>query len=403
MQFKTISLKAVIGNPFYLFAIVLLFTFSLYMLGWSNLFPPVKASFIVFIVVCLTLFFTLGYITRNRLAKINLTRVANPGSKFLYTATSLSLLVFFIEFTINGKIPIFDILFKTTSVDYREFYSIPILHTLACTLGVFLVAVLFGLIVEKWNWNYLLILILNVVPYIILFSRSIIIIIIIQCFFYFLLKINTLKNKYIFFFFVSVIIIAFTFGVLGNYREKAKDRERIDRNFNSISKINSSYPKLLPNEFAWAYMYAASPIANLQHNVIKSSPVTTDIKGLIVSEFLPSRVRLMLTDLLNLKPRKTAKISSNFTAGTIFSGAFSYAGWVGISLMLVMLIAINSIVVYILSFNSQYTLISLSVLLSFTVLNFFENMISFTPMILLLIVSLGFHIYSYSKLSNCFK
>jgi hypothetical protein len=397
MHFKTLSLKAVIGNPFYLFAIVLLFTFTLYILGWSNLFPPVKGSFIAFILLSLVLFITLGYIVKNRLVNMNLTLAARPSNSFLHIATALSLLVFVIEIILNGKIPIFDILFKTTLVDYREFYSIPIIHTLACTCGVFLVAVLFGLLSEKWNRRYMLLVVLNIMPYIILFSRSIIIIIIIQCFFYTALRVTALKIRHALFFVSFIILITYAFGVVGNYREKAKERVRGGSSFVTVSQLNSDYPRFLPHEFAWAYMYAASPIANFQHNVITSTPVTPDFKGLIVSEFLPSRAKLILSEHLNLKTRKTAIINSNFTAGTVFSGAYSYAGWLGVSLMLVIIIGVNFIVVYILSFNSSYSLISLSVLLSFTVLNFFENMISFTPMILLLFGSLGFHIYSIVK------
>lgn len=394
----TINHRAIIGNPFYLFAIVLLLTFSLYLLGWSSLFPQLHFNFLLFVISILLVFIFIGFVVRKRITGITEIGEDKPSFRILLIGTVLILLVFIAEFIYNRRIPLFDILFSSTASDYRKYIGLPYFHSVAISFGFFVIAILYSLFLETKKWKYLLLIGVNLVPHFLLFSRSTIVIALIQCFLYTALKIKRTSLVNVLLGICFMLLAAYAFGVAGNYRETGKDRGTSNPDFEMVSKINENYPKVLPLEFAWAYMYSASPIANLQHNIIKSSPVSPNFKGLLVSEFMPARAKFTFAKMFKIKERGPAQISKSFTVGTTFTGSFSYAGWWGVALMSLVLMAIIAVVTYFIAYSSPYSLITLSTLCVFTVLSFFDNMISFTPMFLFVFISLAFHlIYLKSK------
>lgn len=383
-----LPVRKIFGNPYYIFSLVMLTAFLLFVLGWSDLFPRLEPKAFVFSVGMILAFAFFGILDGNRLARIDENRL--PGLSFsnLVWASSGVLLVYILEMAYNGKIPLLDLLMFSRVNRFNSFKAFPFFHYSAFAAGLMLIAVLFRRYLDSREKRNLLLIGLNLVPFLLYYKRAAFVLVGVQCLFYYVLKRRRFAVHQVAAAGLVLVLTAYLFGVAGDFRERGKSET-----FEEMSRINELYPDFLPQAMVWTYMYAASPMANLIKNLTEAVPERLDFAGLVAYEFLPAKARMArLWQRLGLQEREPLRIAKSFNVSTIFAGPFAYAGWWGIGLMTALILAVLTIVIRLISRPSPYSQILLSVLCTFSVFSFFSNMLSFTPMFLWLFGGLAMHL-----------
>lgn len=94
-------------NPFYVYGISFLFTLFVYELGWSEFYPELSIDLVIFIISTIIISFLLGKILDFKVSKKEIMVI--KFSKIV-KCTLFIYLGFFIEFIVNGGVPLFLIL-----------------------------------------------------------------------------------------------------------------------------------------------------------------------------------------------------------------------------------------------------------------------------------------------------
>jgi hypothetical protein len=137
----------------------------------------------------------------------------------------------------------------------------------------------------------------------------------------------------------------------------------------------------IPPEFFWAYIYTTSPLANLQHNINVNAPhrptgssAVQWFNNEILFDFISKRINGFTGQTRELQ--KT--IPGPFNASTVYSGSYSYLGWVGLMLMAIFVLALPLVFIRILAESSPFFLTAFALLNTIFLFMIFENTIRFT-------------------------
>lgn len=384
------DLRCWVGNPFYLFAFCLLIILGLYSLGWSGAYDPVRIDFLIFSLFVILIFFGIGYFHRSKLMLIKECAKGRLAWRSLVKATILINIFFVAEFGCNKSIPLLTLFGKANTITITDFVPFPFLHYMAFASSLFLVAMLFSLFLDNRQWRYVLLILINLGPYILLYNRAFFVLCFTQCFFFIVLKVKKFWTSYLASGMILLILAAYGFGFLGYWRE-GDSRHSLDQ----LWKTEGHYPSLLSDDLKWVYMYTTIPIANLQHNINVSKPKQVDFIALLCYEILPAKFRLSpFWEKFGLNQRFPKEVMPGTNVWTIFTGPYLYAGWWGIFFMTLLILVLLYVGTWLLLRPSGYSLITLSFLGLFSVFSWYDNMFSFTPMALLLLLGFIFHLYA---------
>ncbi|MFW5469302.1 hypothetical protein ACOCJ4_04575 [Knoellia sp. CPCC 206435] len=150
----------------------------------------------------------------------------------------------------------------------------------------------------------------------------------------------------------------------------------------------------LPATLMWAYLYVASPVANLfsafEYSDGSVCGRDCNIPGLVFHTLLPDVIGSRLASFLDVPQidKSTFLIQPDLTASTTFGSAVGYAGLLGAVSILAALLLIAGISLSILV-GSDLQASGLALLGTFLFFCFFENMISYTPLSLQLAFCVG--------------
>lgn len=357
-------------NPLYIYVLGFTLTFFVYTFGWSNIYPNLTGETKIFFTITFILFVILGML----IDKLKYIR-----KKYSRTKTSLILICFYIvvilycvEFLYEQDVPLLAKVLGRSGIHYKEF-GIPILHGILISFNSFLIAHTFATYMSLKNKRVLRINILLYIPAILIINRSIIVLGILTSLFIYVhfAQRVALWNK------IKIGLLAFfgfyIFGIIGNLRSGGDyiyEQSKATEDF-----IESSIPK----EFYWAYLYIASPLANFQNTIDKSSLREYDFIGFIFYENLPIVISKNIGPLLNIEKKDLVRIVPWLTVGTTYAKSFSYIGWYGPYLLFLFNIFVYlSVILFLVPRNSNYYTTTIAILSVVVFLNIFTNMLIVT-------------------------
>ncbi len=357
-------------NPLYIYLIGFTFSFLVYMLDWSALYPKISVMMIVFFTITFISFGFFGLMVDY--LKLVRKTFSKTKTKLIIQCAFILLFFYLVEFVVEGGIPLLSKLLNQTGVHYLEF-GIPILHGILISFNSFLIAHTFSTYLSTKNKNLLKINFLLYIPALLFLSRSILMLGLLSSIFIYIHYSNNLKFKNQ----IKLLFLGagalYLFGVLGNLRSGGDyiyDQSMANEDF-----MESSIPK----EFYWTYLYVASPLANFQNTVDKTGKVDKDFVGFIFYENLPQIISKNLGGPFNIVQRDLKRLIPWLTVGTTYAKSISYLGWLGPYLLFIFnLLIYLAILLFLVPKSSSYHITTLSILSVIILLNIFANMLVVT-------------------------
>lgn len=356
-------------NSFYVFSLTWISAVILYLFRYSDLFPKMSFEFLSFIIILILCNLLVGYIFRKRL-KLN-KNISEIKNNSVDKIPIIILILFILEFMLAGKVPLFEIL-KKTGYDYNQFRGVKTLHFILVTFSIYYSIYLFSSYLcnrKKINLFFYFLIILCLL---LLYNRGGIVNILgASLFIYIDSQKNSIKNflKYLF----LLILFMYFFGVVGNIR--------VNRSWNNSEVINemgyknSNYPKLLPDEFFWSYIYITSPIGNLI-NTINNYQVSYDLEDYILKNIAPD----VISKKFRMKKNIPELLNPTLNVSTMFVESYMSLGLFGMYLIGILSIIFNIFYLFLLKKNSKYYTSGLAILTMISCFSFFANMYVFTGM-----------------------
>ena len=348
-------------NPFYLYIIAFATVIGLYLLRWSDLFPKLSTGLLLFFI--LTFIFSLicgklfSYL-RKPLFSANFFNKNDPiivfGIFFCYA----------LEFLYVGHVPLFTL---SPSAKFMHFGGIPTFHVFLVTFTVFYSVVLFHKLISCFSKKNLLYFFLILIPPLLMVNRGMFIEIFFAALIVYIFSIQRLFFKKIIYVSIIVIGVFYGFALLGNARLQS------DTTFHDKIAVPSERFKKnrIPDTFLWPYMYATSPLGNLQKAIDVAKPAY-DFKAFfflcICPDFISKRIYQHSNKLIG--PR----IAVSFTVSTMYYNAYLTMGYVGMVLLFTYQIILLFLIPLSLKTRNKYYVPVMSITCVTVILNTFTNM-----------------------------
>lgn len=387
-------------NPFFIFIAAFSAVLILYVLGFSSLYPPLSLSLLFFLFVMFSLMGVIGYVLyKKKLIKYE--RVKGNSNIVLLTVLTVGMIC--VEGIYSHGLPLINMLLKRDS-GYADF-GIPTIHVIIMTFAAFLSTYIFHLLTSNYSRKYLLIFLFSLLPSILVVNRGMLMMILMNCLWIFLIQLgNKVNVKKIIILIPIGLLGLFAFGIMGNARLNTSyqtGKNMFDTStFKNIGKASESFEKSgIPDEFFWAYVYATSPLANLQKNIdvnnTEDSIGVDEINGFFFNELIPDFVGKRVSANKHYEPLKTVQITPELNVSSAFIGPFKRMGWIG--MLLYCLVLIFNSMAYILvlhKITNKFFITGLATVNTVFLFSFFANMLSFTGLIFQLIYPVLFTIWN---------
>lgn len=373
-------------NPYYLYILVFGFVLIVYQFQWSELYPSLDISLVSFLVSTFAICFILGSsIYKPAVSKFYSVNYDRTIDKVLY----VTLIFWSLEFVYNRGIPLL-LIFQGGQYEYSSGFGIPSFHVLLATFSSFWTVYIFHVYLSCKNVKILLLFSLSILPQILIFNRGGTLIILSSCAFIYIssaienlnfLRLASIISKVI----ISMFAILFVFGALGNIRteqtyQTSEDESIILRIGQATQSFKNSS---IPSEFFWAYIYASSPLANLQATVNRVSSSNTqisiaDVIGFVNNEILPDFISKRINEISGNAKVSSTLIDSQLTVSTVYAGSCAQLHWVGMMLMALVIFSFPTIYTSRLKKQNQFALTGLAMLNSLYLFLIFDNMFAFS-------------------------
>ncbi|WML54774.1 O-antigen polymerase [Neobacillus sp. PS3-12] len=394
-------------NPYYIYVFSFLGVLAAYLLGWSNLFPPLGSSLLLFLVCSILVALFIG----RSFAKRKIITFNNVEYKDNVNWITYAILIGYgIEILYFRNFPLLAVFSKST-MSYTDF-GIPTFHVFLVTFNSFFSIYLFQLILSvKENRKKLIILfVLNLVPSLLILNRGMLIIILMSCVFVYLIKYQSkITIRKIAGLLVLAIIGLYLFGMVGNMRVNKTYQTQTSRFDNSMflqigGATKDFKESLIPKEFFWTYIYAASPIANLQETIDKyemnKDISLTDSFKFTTTQILPDFISKRIVKLYDFTVPNPLQIAPELNVSTAFAQPYVIMGWVGISFFAIFAFMFSFFYILLLKrINSEYFVVGVAILNSIFVFNTFSNMFAFTGLSFQLVYPILFSLFSVKKIN----
>lgn len=372
-------MKAIfLTNPFYAYIISFTVAIALYFLPYCELYPPLSIELVIFFLLSFFFYGYIGYKVRNRSGFVII-----PHEKNFYFKMFVILSAVFGDFAYCRSIPLYDLL--QGSGGYKDFSGIPFFHVIILfTVNFYTIYIFHNYLIYKKKHlltGYMILLLVNVL-YV---NRAALILTILCSLILFLKKHPKIDSSLLIKLGLGVIAFLFVFGWIGNLRgsNSRNDYSYILR----IGGASQTYiDSNLPYELYWGYLYAISPLGNMQ-NIVNEKKMHSKYSPMdcMLDSFLP--------DFLSKRLKASSKGDTNdylvveaLNASTIFYQVYYGLGWIGMFLMLLYSLGIYFLFEKIVGCTSKYYLTGESVITSTFILAVFNNMWYYTSLSILLLI-----------------
>ena len=297
-------------------------------------------------------------------------------------AVTIILYVFWsLDFLYEGGIPLVKILLNQP-YNYRLF-GFPSVHVFTVTFGSFFTVYLFALYVSTRKRLYLVLYFINLCAALLIYSRAMLVFNIVSSVFVYFLSSPNISLKLTVLLIVGVACLGYIFGLLGSLRVSFEAKKTYDSElFLNIGEATPAFRRsIIPKDFFWGYIYLASPVANLQHNIntfsvppFSISRMMQHINNEMLFDFISKRINHLFgieRESENVLPKKP------FNVSTVYSRSFSYQGMAGMIIMAVFVLIVPWLYVQFLPMN-RYSLTGIAILNTIYLFLFYDNTIRFT-------------------------
>ncbi|MBU9579621.1 hypothetical protein KTE26_14395 [Ralstonia mannitolilytica] len=355
-----------LNNPFSVYILSFAAVLAAYLLGWSNIYPPLSDDMLSFFGWSFAIAGVLGF------AMHGWVRRAKPAKSGLPWWISYVLVIgYMIDMASAGGVPLLMVM-RGAEFEYTEF-GIPVLHVLVVTFGTAFAAIRFSDFLRARLMRYLIDAFIPVVFSILTVSRGGAIAIVLSFFFVWMVQ----HKKLGIIGWVCVTLIAASgmqaFGVLGEARSPDVIKD--------IGQPNSRFEHAhVPESYFWGYIYFTSPLANFQNTVDASYRPNGSVAEFVVAELLPDTISKRVLDAWGVQREDLARISPVLNASSIYSKAYSYLEWAGVYTMFAALSLLIVGYTFLIR-RTRFAVPGIALLNSIVALCIFENMLSQTGVI----------------------
>lgn len=367
-------------NPYFCYSISFLFALLTYLLGWSDLYPPLSAALIGFLSITIGVHAWMG--GKFALEKKVVFTALPEGGKYAPLFVTLFLYALWtLDFLYEGGIPLVKILLKQP-YNYRLF-GIPSLHVFIVTFSSFYTVYLFHLYLSSRRKSVLFFWAINLFAAILIYSRAMFFFNLAGCFLLFLLQARNIPRYVLGGLPFVFLILFYFFGVLGTLRVAREAEKEYDSSlFLEIGKASTSFQRSpVPKEYFWTYVYVSSPLANLQKNIDSwrgVSPRIGRLGEMINNEILMDFMSKRINAFLHLEREKEYTIPGPFNVSTVYSRSFSYLGWNGMAIMALVILLAPLGYMKVVSQNSPFFLTGFVILCTMFLFLAYDNTLRFT-------------------------
>lgn len=371
-----------------IYALIWSVVLILYLMGWSEFSIPLNSGLFTFLVISVIICGVLSVTGKSpKMSKIK-TPSKNTGMVTFFLAVG-----FIINFLYAGYIPFIAIL--AGSKTYVSFPGIPTFYPFLITLSMYYYFFLvYNFISFPAQSKYLMQAGVLLLCFLLIFSRFMILLGIGgSALLYLLLNKGFLRRRRalkLIIAAISAVILLFLFGVLGNLRS--------GYGWNDCSYIEElgkfkNYPAWLPKQFMWAYLYAITPLANLNYNVAQGYHIN-DFAKLVVSimpEWLSGRLCPSL-----VTAGQTLLIKSYFNAQTTFVESYYCIGLFGCYFQFAAFLAVAAVTEHFRKKYAPQSALPTLIITFFFALSFFYNVFYYS-LTSLLVVWMILHLVFFKK------
>ncbi|WP_462410958.1 O-antigen polymerase [Neobacillus sp. Marseille-QA0830] len=395
-------------NPYFIYILSFLAVLIAYILRWSQLFPTLGISLLLFLGCSMVVAYFLGRVFMKQKV-VTFSKVYYK--KYVDWVTYGILVGYFVEFLYHKNFPLLAI-FINTPLSYHEF-GIPTFHVFLVTFNSFFSLYLFQIVLSESQYKFRSILFfgLTLVPSILILNRGMLLIILMSCVFIYLIKYQSkITFKQITGLAILMILVLYLFGVVGNIRVNNSYHTNTSLTDNSLflqigGATDEFKESIIPKEFFWAYIYLASPLANLE-KTIDNFEFESDVSlynsfVFTTTQLLPDFISKRIVPLYNMVIPDDVQITPELNVSTAFAQPYVILGWVGITFYT--LFAFFFAFFYILllkKLNSDFILIGVVLMNSIFVFTTFNNMFAFTGLSFQLVYPVPFYHYLVKKINS---
>lgn len=296
------------------------------MLGWSTIYDSLNPILFVFLLGTIAMSALLGVGLQSRLKWVATTAPPINYSKAPKRITVLIAVGFLAEFVYLKDVPFLSTIVFHSGYRYGAYPGIPVFSVLLVTFSLFYATYLIDLSSHSGGSRRRLLqaqFALIQLLFLMIMSRQAILLCVIMASFLWLsaARINGVRLRLSG---AAAAVVLYGFGVLGNLRSGLfayTDSSYIIQ----YSKVTNSYPDHMPGQFLWGYMYAVSPLGNLNALVSRVQP-SFDSSSLIlnlVPDFITKRF------FPDFDPNTLVAVPY-FNVSTGYAGAWKFYGSIGL-------------------------------------------------------------------------
>lgn len=316
-------------NPFYLAVVLWLVLASLYLLQWSDYCSGLNMSLCLFLIYMIALLVLAGYVLEKKTSSSKRLSDFDTGYETRRT-TIILIVVLTLGMVLKGNVPLLNMSKGLTYTAVNV--GIPFVGALASAYAMFHSFRLSFLFFTSRKLTYLLECLAIFLCYFLMFQRQNMVVCALGFWFAFFnarMRASSFSvsriAKLIVIAFVLLAIGLFVFGAIGNYRFGIWDWNDSSM-IEALGLMNDRWPKWLPGEYFWFYIYMVTPLGNLNSN-ISMGLHGNDFVGLAM-QLLPTSI----TSRIGFEAPEVYLPEPSLTASTAFAQPYLAAGVIGMYL-----------------------------------------------------------------------
>lgn len=280
--------KSVIANPFVWYSLTWIFVLSVCELGWSDLYPKIESNLELFLIVTSLISLLLAFILKKKCVYIPLDNPEKYYKKIIKWTKILYILII-VECLYEGMVPLLSYIGGNADMGLYGDFNMPIVHVVVVNLSIllFYFSAYCHFSSNKSFTIFCKPLVCLFFSPLVYMNRSAMIYMLFGATLVYMMSAKQKLNKLLLLIPIAITIVYF-FGVIGNMRVNDPSGTYIREVGGATDSFNESG---IPHEFFWGYLYAATPVGNLQNAINKRNNIE-NAKGiglypLIVNQVIP--------------------------------------------------------------------------------------------------------------------
>jgi oligosaccharide repeat unit polymerase len=351
-------------NPFAAYAVGFLVALSIYSLGYSDLYPPLQPTLTWVLLSTCLISVLLAFAAGGMVSSSSF-----EGERFgKHLGIFIAIMIaFVIEVIANKGLPIL-LIITNPEFNYRDF-GVPTLHVAFGAFCYFFAVYWFDLYILGQGRKFVILSAIATSTPLLIVSRGAFIITLIAIIFVYIQR-RGFDRRILIAFGIATVTILWGFAVIGDLRSKGASGESVILSVGDASDkfLNSN----VPTELFWPYIYASSPLANLQLNI--TDRVASDSPGIYVAlELLPDFISKRIVSDETAAAFSPLLVNENLTVSTMYGRSFLLMGWSGMLLTFLYFVVVSIVCLKVLQ-RSRYFVASAAILSSLAFLSVFDNL-----------------------------